>query len=290
MHHFKTIWDSVSKIMNSFLILLVATFFLTFLQPANAAEIEYIQNIIERGFIRVGIPPTNSAPLYYLDENNELAGYDIEIAKNFAERLDVEVEFDRKSKSYNDLVRRAGTNEVDLAIGALSTTYVRMKNAHPYHYMDFRHALLVNRKKLANLQGNTPINKFAKVVMDSNLKIGFIAESAYATYAEDNFPNTIKFSFEDWSQAKIALFNNEVDAIYRDASEIKKIVYKEPSLSLEYVPVLFENLIDQVSIFVSTEANIEMGSILDYYLRKEVGVKSDSEIMDEFETYYQPQQ
>lgn len=289
MHHFRTIRASVSKVLNSFVILLVSTFFLTFIQPANAVEIEYIQNIIDRGFIRVGIPPYNTPPFYYIDEkSNELAGYDIEIAKNFAERLGVKIEFDRKSKSFNDLVRRAGANEVDFAIGKLGTTYKRMKNAHPHSYMNFRHSLLANRKTLTSLQGNLPIEKLAKVVLDSDLRIGFIADSAYSTFAENLFPNSIKFGFEDWSKAKIALFNNEIDAIYRDSTEIKQIVYQEPSISIEYVPVLFDDMIDTKSIYISTLGNVEMGSILDFYLTRSVKVKSDVEIMDEYESYYKP--
>jgi polar amino acid transport system substrate-binding protein len=289
MHHFRTIRASVSKVLNLFVILLVSTFFLTFIQPANAVEIEYIQNIIDRGFIRVGIPPYNTPPFYYIDEkSNELAGYDIEIAKNFAERLGVKIEFDRKSKSYNDLVRRAGANEVDFAIGKLGTTYKRMKNAHPHSYMNFRHSLLANRKTLTSLQGNLPIEKLAKVVLDSDLRIGFIADSAYSTFAGNLFPNSIKFGFEDWSKAKIALFNNEIDAIYRDSTEIKKIVYQEPSISIEYVPVLFDDMIDTKSIYISTLGNVEMGSILDFYLTRSVKVKSDVDIMDEYESYYKP--
>lgn len=289
MHHFRTIRASVSKVLNSFVILLVFTFFLTFIQPANAVEIEYIQNIIDRGFIRVGIPPYNTPPFYYIDEkSNELAGYDIEIAKNFAERLGVKIEFDRKSKSFNDLVRRAGANEVDFAIGKLGTTYKRMKNAHPHSYMNFRHSLLVNRKTLTSLQGNLPIEKLAKVVLDSDLRIGFIADSAYSTFAGNLFPNSIKFGFEDWSKAKIALFNNEIDAIYRDSTEIKKIVYQEPSISIEFVPVLFDDIIDTKSIYISTLVNVEMGSILDFYLTRSVKVKSDVDIMDEYESYYKP--
>ena len=289
MHHFRTIRASVSKVLNSFVILLVSTFFLTFIQPANAVEIEYIQNIIDRGFIRVGIPPYNTPPFYYIDEkSNELAGYDIEIAKNFAERLGVKIEFDRKSKSFNDLVRRAGANEVDFAIGKLGTTYKRMKNAHPHSYMNFRHSLLANRKTLTSLQGNLPVEKLAKVVLDSDLRIGFIADSAYSTFAENLFPNSIKFGFEDWSKAKIALFNNEIDAIYRDSTEIKQIVYQEPSISIEYVPVLFDDMIDTKSIYISTLGNVEMGSILDFYLTRSVKVKSDVDIMDEYESYYKP--
>ena len=268
---------------------IVILFFFLFDQSVNAIEIEFIQEIQDRGYIRVGIPPYRTAPFYYVDQNtNQLSGYDVEIAKDFASKLGVDVEFDRKSKSFNDLVRRAGANEIDLAIGKLGTTYKRMKNAHPHEYMNFRHAILSNRKSISALQGNTPNDKFAKVLLNSNIRIGFIANSAYSTYAAALFPNAVKKGYENWPKATEALLNGEIDGLYRDATEIKKIVYQKPSLSLEYVPVLIDDLVDQKSIYVSTKANMAIGSILDYYLGKEIKIKSDTEIMNDFMSYYQP--
>ena len=268
---------------------IVILFFFLFDQSVNAIEIEYIQEIQDRGYIKVGIPPYRTAPFYYVDQNtNQLSGYDVEIAKDFASKLGVDVEFDRKSKSFNDLVRRAGANEIDLAIGKLGTTYKRMKNAHPHEYMNFRHAILSNRKSISALQGNIPNDKFAKVLLNSNIRIGFIANSAYSTYAAALFPNAVKKGYENWPKATEALLNGEIDGLYRDATEIKKIVYQKPSLSLEYVPVLIDDLVDQKSIYVSTKANMAIGSVLDYYLGKEIKIKSDTEIMNEFLSFYQP--
>ena len=268
---------------------IVILFFFLFDQSVNAIEIEYIQEIQDRGYIKVGIPPYRTAPFYYVDQNtNQLSGYDVEIAKDFASKLGVDVEFDRKSKSFNDLVRRAGANEIDLAIGKLGTTYKRMKNAHPHEYMNFRHAILSNRKSISALQGNIPNDKFAKVLLNSNIRIGFIANSAYSTYAAALFPNAVKKGYENWPKATEALLNGEIDGLYRDATEIKKIVYQKPSLSLEFVPILIDDLVDQKSIYVSTKANLAIGSVLDYYLGKEIKIKSDTAIMNEFISFYQP--
>ena len=78
MTHFKKICNSVNHLLSLFLISSITILFLTVVQTVNAAEIEYLQNIIDKGFIKVGIPPYNTPPFYYLDEkSNELAGYDI---------------------------------------------------------------------------------------------------------------------------------------------------------------------------------------------------------------------
>jgi len=275
-------------------ITLVLSFTLLFVlqfavQSVDAAEIPYVQKILDRGTLKVGLPPYTTPPFYYNDpKTGQLEGYDVEIARKFAAELGVEAVFDRDSSSFNDLVRRAGAGDFDIAIGKLGTTYKRMSDAHPHEYMNFRHAILSNRKSIASIQGNIPDEEFASVLLNSEIKIGFIANSAYDTYAQKYFPNAKRIGLKNWTECKQALFDGKVDGIYRDATEIKKIVYQIPSLSLDYVPVLFEDVIDQKSIYTSTNAEVQLGSILDYFLSREVKVQSDSQIMESFADYYRP--
>ena len=275
-------------------ITLILSFTLVFVlqfaaQSVDAAEIPYIQKILDRGTLKVGLPPYTTPPFYYNDpKTGQLTGYDVQIARNFAADLGVEAVFDRDSASFNDLVRRAGAGDFDIAIGKLGTTYKRMSDAHPHEYMNFRHAILSNRKSVASIQGNIPDSEFASVLLDSEIRLGFIANSAYDTYAQRYFPNAKRIGFKNWAECKQALFDGKVDGIYRDATEIKKIVYQTPSLSLDYVPILFEDVIDQKSIYTSTDADVQIGSVLDYFLSREVKVQSDSQIMESFADYYRP--
>ena len=269
---------------------LTLLFVLKFLaQPVYAAEIPYIQKILDRGTLKVGLPPYTTPPFYYNDpKTGQLAGYDVQIARDFAAELGVEAVFDRDSSSFNDLVRRAGAGDFDIAIGKLGTTYKRMANAHPHEYMNFRHALLSNRKSVASIQGNIPDEEFASALLESEIRIGFIENSAYDTFAQKYFPNAKRIGYKNWSECKKALFDGKVDGIYRDATEIKKIVYQTPSLSLDFVPILFEDVIDQKSIYTSTTAEVEIGSVLNYFLSREVKIQSDSQIMESFYEYYRP--
>ena len=284
---------SIFKLAKLFLIsvgcaLLLISIPFSYCKPVYAAEIEYINKILSRGYLNVGLPPYTTPPFYYNDDDGALAGYDVDIVLDFANFLNVGVRFDRESKSFNDLVRRSGANDFDMAIGKLGTTYKRMTDAHPHEYMNFRHSILAKRKAIANLQGDIPDSEFAKVLLNSNISLGFIGRSAYETYANSFFPNANKIGFDNWDECKEALFNGEVDGIYRDATEIKKIVYREPTLSLDYVPVLFEDIVDQKSIYLSTEADTSMASILNYYLANEVSIKTDSDIIAAFPEFYKP--
>ena len=152
-----------------FFITLILSFTLLFIlqfaaQSVDAAEITYIQKILDRGTLKVGLPPYTTPPFYYNDpKSGQLKGYDVQIARDFASKLGVKAVFDRDSVSFNDLVRRAGAGDFDIAIGKLGTTYKRMSDAHPHEYMNFRHAILSNRKSVAAIQAifRRKIRKFS---------------------------------------------------------------------------------------------------------------------------------
>lgn len=258
-------------------------------EQSFAAEIAYFQNMLERGYLNVGIPPYETPPYYYFDtKSNQMEGIDIDIVRKFANNIGVKAVFDRDSKTYNGLLKRTGEDQFDLSIGKLSTFYKRMQDAHPHEYMHFRHALLANRTVISKIQGQTPNEKFAPYLLDSKIRIGFIEDSSYGEFAKELFPNATKLGLKDWDTCKKALMDKKVDAIYRDATEVKKIVYQEPNLSLDFVPILFDDKIDHISMYVSSKVNPEISSMLDYFITKEIGIKTDKEIMEEYDEFFQP--
>ena len=264
---------------------------------ANAAENSFIDAIQQRGYLNVGLPPFNTPPAYYIDpKTDELSGYDVQLARGLAEKLGVKVQFDRSSTSFNDLVRRVGADDFDLAIGKLGLTYKRLYDAFPIQYLSFRHAFLADRNFVASLGVDPDDASFGKVLRNANMRIGSISNSTWETEAKAYFPNAEFVGFPNWPSAQEALFTIDpetsrpyVDVIYRDATEIKPIVYKDPELSLKYVPILFDEIIDRKSIYLSEKGFVAFSPFIDYFISREWGeVKSDSVILDEFETYFQP--
>ncbi len=65
-------------------------------------------------------------------------------------------------------------------------------------------------------------------------------------------------------------------------------MYEEPNLSLDFVPVLFDDKIDHISMYVSNKVNPELSSMLEYFITKEIGIKTDKEIMEEYTEFFQP--
>lgn len=266
---------------------------LLFLSPldANAAN-DFVRAIQERGYLKVGLPPYNTPPAYYLEENSdELQGYDVDFARALASKLGVDIQFDRSSTSFNNLVERVGNGDFDIAIGKLGLTYNRLFDAFPIQYLSFRHAFLANREFVASLGVAPDDPKFGERLKNSTIRIGSIKNSTWETEAKANFPNATFVGFKNWPAAKKALFEKDsvIDAIYRDSTEIKPIVYAQPDLSLEYVPILFDELIDRKSIYLSQEGRLGLEDSIDMTLRREWGgIKTDINILDEFQSFYLP--
>ena len=261
-----------------------------FLSPSIsiAAENSFINGIQERGYIRVGLPPYNTPPAYYIDpKTNELSGYDVDFAKKLAEELEVGVKFDRKSEDFNDLVRRVGANEFDLAMGKLGTTYSRLFDAFPVQYMQLRHGILANRQALEKNDLRTALPNFGDKLKNSSIRIGAMGGSIWDTEVRRVFPNAKIKKYKGWPKVKEALFEGEVDAIYRDATEIKAIVYEDPNLAIQYAPILFEDELTMTSIFMNESGKIGFDDFLRYFIDREWGeIKNDSEIIEEFQDYY----
>ncbi|GIR24656.1 MAG: hypothetical protein CM15mP39_04670 [Synechococcus sp.] len=258
---------------------------------ANAAN-DFVDAIQERGYLKVGLPPYNTPPAYYLEENSdELQGYDVDFARTLASKLGVDIQFDRSSTSFNNLVERVGNGDFDIAIGKLGLTYNRLFDAFPIQYLSFRHAFLANRRFVASLGVDSDDPKFGEILKNSTIRIGSIKNSTWETEAKANFPNATFVGFKNWPAAKKALFEKDsvIDAIYRDTTEIKPIVYAQPDLSLEYVPILFDELIDRKSIYLSQEGRLGLKDFIDMTLRREWGgIKTDINILDEFQSFYLP--
>ena len=258
---------------------------------ANAAN-DFVRAIQERGYLKVGLPPYNTPPAYYLEENSdELQGYDVDFARTLASNLGVDIQFDRSSTSFNNLVERVGNGDFDIAIGKLGLTYNRLFDAFPIQYLSFRHAFLANRGFVASLGVDPDDPRFGEILKNSTIRIGSIKNSTWETEAKANFPNATFVGFKNWPAAKKALFQKDsvIDAIYRDSTEIKPIVYAQPDLSLEYVPILFDELIDRKSIYLSQEGRLGLEDSIDMTLLREWGgIKTDINILDEFQSFYLP--
>jgi polar amino acid transport system substrate-binding protein len=95
---------------------------------------DLLSNVQNAGTIKVSTDP-NYEPQSFLDDNGELIGFDIDVAKEIAERLGVEIEFVTPTF---DLVQAGGWNgQWDLSVGSITITEPRLEVldfSPPYYF------------------------------------------------------------------------------------------------------------------------------------------------------------
>lgn len=231
-----------------------------------------IASIISRGELRVAITAVDQPPFYFMGKDGKLAGYDIDLATKMADELGVKLVITRDAPAFNDLVTLVSSGKADLAVSKLSRTLSRsryIKFSSPY--MTFKQGLLFNRLQLAKVSSESEIHKFVRNYKGT---VGVIANSSYANYAKDNFPEAKIKEYPTWDAAVQALTNGEVLSLYRDELEIKRVLASIPNSSLLFKPVYFTDLTDPIAVAVKTE-NTQLLYWVNIFLENEQKMTAD---------------
>lgn len=242
--------ESIMKFMRSIVAAIALLLAQSAVAQGNSAQGD-IASIISRGELRVAITAVDQPPFYFTGKDGKLAGYDIDLATKMADEMGVKLVITRDAPAFNDLVTLVSAGKADLAVSKLSRTLSRsrfIKFSTPY--MTFKQGLLFNRLQLAKVSSESEIHKFVRNYKGT---IGVIANSSYANYAKDNFPEAKIKEYPTWDAAVQALTNGEVLSLYRDELEIKRVLASIPNSSLLFKPVYFTDLTDPIAVAVKTE-------------------------------------
>jgi L-cystine transport system substrate-binding protein len=93
------------------------------------------EKIQESGKLVVGTSGTLFAASYYPDGSDELTGYDVEVIREIAKRLDLEVEF--KTSDFNNMLASVQNGRIDVAANDIEITDERKEQfafSEPYKY------------------------------------------------------------------------------------------------------------------------------------------------------------
>lgn len=207
-----------------------------------------------RGNLIVGMTSFDSAPFYYAPQKSDgagpagdIQGWDVELARSLARILDVKLVMRRDSPSFDDVIDRVTSGEVDLAISKLSMTplrAVRVRFTQPV--IELRHALLANRVALASREKDGDVSSVVTRAFDGT--IGVIAHSSYAQIADQVFAKAKLVEFADWDQVVTAVERRDVELAYRDELEVKKLMRLRPELHLKLRSILITDIRDLIAV------------------------------------------
>jgi polar amino acid transport system substrate-binding protein len=191
-----------------------------------------LQSIIDAKRLRVAVTQFDLPSFHTHRPDGTLVGAEIEIAQQIGQALGVRVEFIEDADSFDAVVDLVATERADIGISKLSQTYHRLHRVRfSEPYVTLRHALLFNRAAIAREANGRPP---AAVLQQYRGRIGVIAGSAYVDFAMTNFPEASVVKAPTWDLVVASLLAGQVDAIYRDEFEIRRIVKISPALNVQF--------------------------------------------------------
>ena len=215
-----------------------------------------IGRIVQRGALIVAVKRGDDAPFFYTDpRTGQPAGISIQIAQELARELKVKLIIKQTASTFNETVDLVTRGEADLGVSKLSRTLSRLQVVRfSEPYVEFNHALLLNRVKFAQLARGEDASS---VIRSFKAKMGVIGQSAFADFASHHFPDAQLVAYPDWEALIEAVTRGEVVAAYRDQFEINRVLAQHPSLVLSLRTVVFNDLKDAIAVAVGyNDANL----------------------------------
>ncbi len=233
------------------------------------------------GTLVVAIPNLRAPPFFFEDQG-ELKGLDIDLAKSIAQALGVRAVFNRDAGNFNDAVSLVASGRADIAAAKISRTLARAQTVlFTEPYITLPHALLVNRLRFADIARKKSVTE---VLQDYTGTVGVLANSSFVGFAKSNFPKATLVEFADWDAAVDAVAAGKITTAYRDAFEIKRIFKVRPDLALSVRSVVIEDIVDTIGIAVGPDS-FHLHSFLNLFLQQKNMHYSSEQILGKYEKF-----
>ncbi len=173
-------------------------------QQQTEEEADLLDQVLEAGVLRVS-SDANYAPQSFLDDNGEWTGFDVEVAREVASRLGVELELIAIDW---DLITGGSWNaRWDLSIGSMTATEERgaiLWFTNPYYYTPAGFAVHVDNTTFQSVED-----------LDGAL-IGVGTETTYERWLNRDLTIAIEgyqINYPDWEPGEVRPYSTDAEAI-----------------------------------------------------------------------------
>lgn len=185
----------------------------------------FLLDVEKRGKLIVGTF-SEFKPFTFKNENGDHAGYDIDLIKKVAEKLDFDIEF--REIFFLDLFPAIDSREIDIAISGITITSER---ARKYLFSD---PYINVGQVVVALKNNKEINSADDV---RNKKIGTTKGTTLEESAKKITSEELVFAYDDLKEVE-ALRSGEVDALVRDYVEALILIDNNPEFKIAGQPFI----------------------------------------------------
>ncbi|MGB1110780.1 MAG: transporter substrate-binding domain-containing protein, partial [Gammaproteobacteria bacterium] len=187
----------------------------------------------------------------YMDGDERIVGYDIEIARKIAHRLGVDLEIQRTQKSFNDITRAVARGDADVGISKITVTmargqYVRFTDP----YVTLRIGLLINRLKELDLGREGDL---MTLMNHPDTRIAVQRGTSWVSIGRDLFPRAQLVQYPNMKAAMDAALSGETVAFLNDEWNISAALQKSPEITLRVRLAFVPDQLSGLAIAVSPE-------------------------------------
>ena len=223
-------------------------------------------------------------------KDNQLVGFDIELAERFAAVEGKEIRF--ANMDFGSLIAAVSTGKADMIASAIYITDERKKQiefSHPYYAMGTRVFGLAHN--IATTEPpQTPSNVLRGLDDLSSKKIGVMLGSTHDAFAHKQYPQAEILQYKSPSDVLLAVKSNRVDAALYNSVSLVEILKKSPELGVigdpfEMMPVAFgfsKQNVDLWRTFNAFLQSIKANGLYDDMIAR--WTKQDNPVMPTIET------
>ncbi len=209
--------------------ILIMFFLLFFFIPISLLNAD-INDISEKGYIKVGVYYKDAFPFFFKGKDGNLKGCDIDIAKEIAKELGVGVKFDRSARTFDQLTELIYEKKVDIVISWFSRTLSRARKIRftsPY-FID-NQVILLNRLKTAKFFKKNLLN----ALNDENITIGTVEGTSYVQFLKKSLPKCKIVLYKNWENCMNDVINGKITAGLWTGIEIFNSLNNSPDISIK---------------------------------------------------------
>lgn len=220
-------------------------------EEVTTPEEEYtglLKEIKERGYIIVGTEGTWS-PYTFHDENDNLVGYDVEVAKYIADYIGVDIQY--SETVWSSMFASLDAGQIDVVINGVSYNEeraVKYDFSIPYNYSQHAFLTLADRDDINTLEdaagliaANDPTSSIGKYAEDNGAILDEVGEAAQAV-------SEVKNGRADLTFGTVVGFEDYLNQHPEDREVFKIVVTSDPEPNA-YIPVVKgnEQLVDLIN-------------------------------------------
>ena len=156
-------------------------------------------------------------PFESLNSDNQIVGFDIDLAKALCKQMDAECSF--TNNPFDSLIPALKFRRYDAVISGMDITKERSQQ------VDFTRAYYANSAILI-----APKGKFTHIEQLKGKRVGVENGTTHQKYMQEQHPDVVVVAYDSYQNAILDLKNNRLDGVFGDSAVVNQWLKGHPNL------------------------------------------------------------